>query len=541
MTDSTAAPDGAPADAASSVDFIVFSAVNEAAIHLLETIQCKSSPPTLKSDENEIGYRLSIQFPCNEVRPEEFRWSIGAGPSPAMMEKRLCRHRQPDILLCPPGRTPSSAAVRRFIKDMHAIVHFHPQSGVLLLRSISGRPIIYEQGDVDDEDLILDVMAHQSTCVLRRKQNYLRFGEYRFALEFVTADEDRDKIIAQLDKNLFCCYNASQPSRLLNFIPTDHSETSWNVWLHRKIPNTSITAGVHILTGQPVAVKELQVNPRTREHMLHRLQFASQYSGKSDQGVLGIIDTWCGHNTSPPCHFSEGGSDSESETFDHCRQLFYSMPLAKYTFLNMPWAEVQPKTRLLLFYQTLVGLAELHRQGITHGNIQPDSLFVLPSIQPSPTLDRSVPKKAVISLCMKQTTTPNPSVCVAPEIWCQTSVDRAKADIWALGASWLSAYFQLPSGIKVTKDSYHNLQKNIDAQTKKRHIKGPFATLLRKMLAWESSDRPGAEELLADVIWKPVLARARSIEASKKRKRMERIHQSFTRPRRVRLLSPDHT
>ncbi|KAL6856401.1 kinase-like domain-containing protein [Trichoderma novae-zelandiae] len=536
MTNPTAASEGAPSDAASSVAFFVFSAVNEAAIHLLETIQCKSSPPTLKSDENEIGYRVSIQFPCDEVRPEDFRWSIGAGPSPTMIEKRLCRDRQPDILLCPPGRTPSSAAVRRFIKDMHAMVHFHPQSGVLLLRSISGRPIIYEQGDVDDEDLILDAMAYQGTCVLRRKRNYLRLGEYRFALEFVTTDKDRNKLLEQLDKNLYCCYNGSQPSQLLNFIPTQHSKTSWNVWLHRKIPDTSITAGVNIITGQPVAVKELRVNSQTREHMLDRLQFACRYTSKSEQGVLGIIDTWCGHNTSPPCHFSE------SETSDQCHQLFYSMPLAKYTFLNVPWAEVQPTIRLLYFYQTLAGLAELHRQDITHGNILPDSLFVLPSIQPSPTVDRSVPRKAVISLCMKQSDTPKPSVCVAPEIWLNRKpMDKAKADIWALAASWLSAFFQLPSGVKVTRDSYHELQKNIDTRAKKRLIKEPFATLLRRMLTWEPSDRPSAEELLADVAWQPVLARARSIEASKKRKRMERIHQSFTRPRRVRLLSPDHT
>ncbi|KAL7805753.1 kinase-like domain-containing protein [Trichoderma gracile] len=545
MTTPAADPDGAPAEAASSVRFAVFSAANEAAIHLLETIQCKSSPPALESDEHEIGYRLSIKLPCSEARPEDLKWHIGAGPSPAMIEQRLCRQRQPDILLCPPGRTPSSAAVRRFIKDMHAMIYFHPQSGVLLFKAISGRPIIYEQGDVDDEDLVLDMMTYRRTFVLRRKRNYLRFGEYRFALEISATDDDRERLAAILDKNLYCCYHGSQPSQLLNFLPTEHSEVSWNVWLHRRIPDTTITSGVHILTGQPVAVKELQVNSRTRRHILDRLRFACEYSGKSDQGVLGIFDAWCGHNTSPPCHFSENESqsesDSESETFDDCHQLFYSTPLAKYTFLNAPWAEIQPKTRLLFFYQTLVGLAELHRRGLTHGNIEPGSLFVLPSIQPSPTVDRSVPKRAVLSLCMKQTATLSPRIYVAPEIWSHTSVDRVKADIWALGASWLPAFFQLPSGVKVTKDSYNKLQKNIDAHTKKRLINAHFAALLRKMLAWEPSDRPGAEELLADVLWQPVLARARSIEASKKRKRMERIHQSFTRPRRVRLLSPDHT
>ncbi|KAL6880020.1 kinase-like domain-containing protein [Trichoderma longibrachiatum] len=539
MATPAAASGSSPVEAASSVRFAVFSAANEAAIHLLETIQCKSSPPALESDEHEIGYQMSIRLPCAEARPEDFKWRIGAGPSPAMIEQRLCSQRQPDILLCPPGRTPSSVAVRRFIKDMHAMVYFHPQSGVLLFKAISGRPIIYEQGDVDDEDLILDMTTYQRTFVLRRKLNYLRFGEYRFALEIVATDDARDKLAALLDKNLHCCYNGSQPSRLLNFLPTEQSEVSWNIWLHRKIPNTTITSGVHILTGQPVAVKELQVNSNTREHILDRLHFACQYSGKSDKGILGIIDAWCGHNISPPCHFDD--NESESETSDHCHQVFYSMPLARYTFLDAPWSEIQPTTRLLFFYQTLVGLAELHRQGVTHGNIEPGSLFVLPSIQPSPSIDRSVPKKAVLSLYMKQTDTPRPSIYVAPEIWRLATVDRAKADIWALGASWLPAFFQLPGGVKVTKDSYNTLQKNIDAQTKKRLIKGPFAALLRKMLAWEPSDRPGAEELLADAVWQPVLARARSIEASKKRKRMDRIHQSFTRPRRARLLSPDHT
>ncbi|KAL7804781.1 kinase-like domain-containing protein [Trichoderma aethiopicum] len=539
MATPAAASGGSPVEAASSVRFAVFSAANEAAIHLLETIQCKSSPPALESDEHEIGYQMSIRLPVAEARPEDFKWRIGAGPSPAMLEQRLCSQRQPDILLCPPGRTPSSVAARRFIKDMHATVYFHPQSGVLLFKAISGRPIIYEQGDVDDEDLILDMTSYQRTFVLRRKLNYLRFGEYRFALEIVATDDARDKLAALLDKNLHCTYNGSRPSRLLNFLPTEQSEVSWNVWLHRKIPNTTVTSGVHVLTGQPVAVKELQVNPSTREHILDRLHFACQHSGKSDKGVLGVIDAWCGHNTSPPCHFDE--DESESETSDHCHQVFYSMPLARYTFLDAPWSEIQPTTRLLFFYQTLVGLAELHRQGVTHGNIEPGSLFVLPSIQPSPSVDRSVPKKAVLSLSMKRTDTPSPSIYVAPEIWRLASVDKAKADIWALGASWLPAFFQLPGGVKVTKDSYNTLQKNIDAQTKKRLIKGPFAALLRKMLAWEPSDRPGAEELLADAIWQPVLARARFIEASKKRKRMERIHQSFTRPRRARLLSPDHT
>ncbi|UKZ58334.1 hypothetical protein TrVGV298_012202 [Trichoderma virens] len=499
----------------------------------LETIQCKSSPPTLKSDENTIGYQLSIPLSCDSLGSGRFRWRIGAGPSPALIEKGLCCC-EPDILLCPPGRTPSSAAVRRFIKDIHASIHFHPQSGVLLLKTHSSRPIIYEQGDVDDHDLILDMLGKRNTCVLRRQRNFLRFGQYRFALEFIVKDEDLGKLRAHLDDNLSCRYNGIRPSQLLNFIPTPHSETSWNVWLHQKIPSTSITSGVNIHTGQPVAVKKLQVKARSRQHMLHQLQFACQFNGKSDKGVLGVIDTWCEHKMSPPCFFSD------PKTPHRCRHLFYSMPLAEHHFLNMPWVKIDTHTRLLYFYQTLTGLAELHRHDVVHGNILPESLLILPGIESTAMIDRNLPRKAVISLCMRQPDKPNPSVCVAPEIWANRDpVDKAKADVWALAASWLFAFVRPPGSIKITPVSYQALQKTLDSQTKKGFINEPFAALLRQMLAWEPRDRPSAAELLADTIWESVLAHTRSVEDTKKRKRMENIQHSPNQTRRVRLLSPD--
>ncbi|KAF3066625.1 hypothetical protein CFAM422_008732 [Trichoderma lentiforme] len=533
MTQPTTVSDGIPTDVTSDIEFAVFSADNEAAIHLLETIQCKSSPPTLKSDENSIGYQLSIPLSCDSPDARRFRWRIGAGASPALVEKGLCCC-EPDILLCPPGRTPSSAAVRRFIKDIHATIHFHPESGVLLLKTHSSRPLIYEQGDVDNDDLILDMLGKVNTCVLRRQRNLLRFGQYRFALEFLVKDDDLSRVKAQLDENLGCRFNGSRPSQLLNFIPMQHPETSWNVWLHQKIPNTSITSGVNIHTGQPVAVKKLQITARSRQHTLHRLQFAYQYKGKPDKGVLGIIDAWCEHKTSPPCLLSE------SEASHRCRRLSYSMPLAEHHFLNMPWKKIDTNTRLLYFHQTLVGLAELHRQDVTHGNITPESLLLLPGTKPTPMTDRSLPRKAVISLSMQQLDKHSPSICVAPEVWRnRKTVDGTKVDVWALAASWLFAFVRPPSGIKITKASYQTLQKTLDTQIEKGFMKESFAALLRQMLAWEPHDRPTTTELLADPTWESVLAHAQSIEDNKKRKRMEKIQRSSSQGRRVRLLSPD--
>ncbi|KAL7931385.1 kinase-like domain-containing protein [Trichoderma chlorosporum] len=533
MNPSTTISDGTPTDAANNVEFAVFSAHNEAAIHLLESIQCKSSPPALKSDESTIGYQLSLPLSCDSPDSRRFRWRIGAGASPALIAKGLCCC-EPDILLCPPGKSPGSAAVRRFVKDIHATVHFHPRSGVLLLKTHSSRPVIYEHGDIHNGDLVLDGSGKTNTCVLRRQRNFIRFGQYRFALEFVIKDEDAGKWKTQLDENLRCFYHGSRPSQLLNFIPTPHSESSWNVWLHQKIPNTSITSGVNIFTGQPVAIKKVKIKARRRKYILHRLQFACQYKDRLDKGVLGVIDAWCEHKTSPPCLLSG------QEASRRCRHMFYSMPLAEHHFLTLPWLKIDTNNRLFYFHQTLVGLAELHRQGITHGNISPESLLVLADPKSTPTADHSLPKKAVIALCMQQLDTPNPSVCVAPEIWENSkTVDWTKADVWALAASWLFAFVRPPSGIKITEASYQVLHKTLSAQTENGLMKEPFAALIRKMLAWEPDDRPSATELLADISWESVLAHAQLIEDNKKRKRMEKMQLSPNQPRRVRLLSPD--
>lgn len=536
MTHAAAAPDGVPTEEAGDIQFAVFSADNEAAIHLLETVECKASPPTLKSDENAIGYQLSLPLSCDSFDSGRFRWRIGAGPSPALVEKGLC-HCKPDILLCPPGRTPSSAAVRRFVKDIHATIHIHPRSGVLLLKTHSSRPIVYEQGDVDDGDLILDASARRNTCVLRRERNYLRFGRYRFVLEFVASDQSRKSLNSQLDENLGCCYGGLRPSQLLSFIPMSHSETSWNVWLHQKIPNSSIISGIDIYTGWPVAVKQLETRAKGRQHMRRRLQIASQYKDKLHKGVLGVIDVWCGHKSSSPCLFSR-----RSEAVDYCRQTFYSVPLAEHDFLNMPWAKIDINTRLLYLFQTLEGLCEIHRQHITHGNILPESLLILADTkgEPLPGVN-ALPKRAAISLHIQPLgKRPSASVCVAPEVWkSKENLDQPKADIWSLAASWLFAFVRPPSAIRITKESYHTLQKTLDSQSEKGFIQDPFATLLRQMLAWDPKDRPSAEEALANKAWVSVLAHGQSIADDRKRKRIEQTQIPFTQARRARVLSPD--
>lgn len=536
MTLAEAAPDGESTEEAGDIQLAVFSADNEAAIHLLETIECKVSPPALKSDENAIGYQLSVPSSCDSFDSGRFRWRIGAGPSPALVEKGLC-HCKPDILLCPPGRTPSSTAVRRFIKDIHATIHIHPRSRVLLLKTHSSRPIVYEQGDVDDGDLVLDASPRRNTCVLRRQRNYLRFGRYRFVLEFVASDQSRKTLNSQLDENLDCYYSGLRPSQLLSFIPTSHSETSWNVWLHQKIPNSSIVSGVDIYTGWPVAVKKIETRAKGRQHMRRRLQIACQYNNRLHKGVLGVIDIWCEHKSPSPCLFSR-----QSEATNRCLHTFYSVPLAEHDFHNMPWAKIDINTRLLYLFQTLTGLSEIHQQDVTHGNISPEKLLILADTKGEPLPDiNSLSKKAAISLSIQPLgKTPSASVCVAPEVWkSKEKLDYFKADIWSLAASWLFAFLRPPSGIRITKESYHTLQKSLDSQCERGFIPALFAALLCQMLAWDPKDRPSAEEALVHEAWAPILAHEQSIADDRKRKRIEQTQYPSAQTRRARVLSPD--
>lgn len=521
-----------PAPRADAVTFARFSAANTAAIHLLDNIRSELSASSLIRYGNTIGYQLSIPLlPSNHDSKDV--WRIGAGPSTAIVERKL-EHLKPDILLCPPDGSLSATLARQFIKDLHATIHFHAKSGVLMLKTTSSRPISYEHGDMDDTDLELALRRIQS-CVMRRSQNFIRFGDYRFVLEFVAQDQGHDRM-----KTHPSGYRGLYPSPALNPAPMTRSKTSWNVWLHNKIPDTSIISGVNIYTGEPVAVKQLQKKTALLPYTSSRLQFARQYDEKRDRGVLGIIDVWCEHNISPPCFSNR----LEKVDDDSCERTFYSTPLAKNNFRDMPWVNIAYEKRLALFYQTLLGLAELHQKNITHGDILPESLLIFTEPE-NTTKAQFPPRRAVISLNMrKRKEKPDPSVCVAPEVWSSRSeqngdLDETKLDIWALAASWLFAFTVPPNNMKIRKQSYGGLKITLDTQSKKGLIKEPLVKLLRQMLAWEPQDRPSATEALADEVWNPIRDKLQEEEDSKKRKRLDMMKSVDSGDKRVRILSPD--
>ncbi|EHK48510.1 uncharacterized protein TrAtP1_009733 [Trichoderma atroviride] len=550
------------------IPFATFTAANDAAVLLLELIQTKASPPTLISSGNTIGYHIPLPLlsdtstshdngsgsasdsQANSQSYKLVRWKIGAGASPTLAEKGL-GYTNPDILLCAPGDTPASHRIRNYIKDFHAYITFHPTSGVLRLMTVCDRPVIYEQGDMHDNDLTLrlDEWGKAMTCVLRRERNYLRFGPYRFLFNFVTQTRQNfDRFTTHMNEVIKSDFHGLNPSRLFNFIPmpSPYHETSWNIWLHHKIPTTNVITGVDIHTGQPVAVKKLlnKEASKTRQYVVERLKMALQSRDAQDSGILGIIDIWCSHQTSPPCLFDA----SNTEMLDECQYTFYSMPLAGYSFLNFPWTKLEADTRLAYFHQTLLGLSALHEQGLVHGNIRPSSLLVLANTTHKlyTTTTALSTKMAVLSLSMSQTERKlhdTTRICIAPEAWekinsrSTTDLDKAKLDIWALATSWLYTFMRPPDNFKiVAKRDYLQMQGQVQYRIKRLSSLGPFAPLLNQMLAWEPEQRPSAAEALASTAWQPVWDEKRRKEDKMKQKRKAKAQSDGTK--RVRVLSP---
>ncbi|KAL7894590.1 kinase-like domain-containing protein [Trichoderma sp. SZMC 28014] len=524
------------------IPFITFSAANDAATLLFELIQAKASPPNLASDENSIGFQLSLPLLSDDSDSDKAGlgsnhqgWEIGAGTPPAMLEKGL-RRDNPPVLLCPPGATPASKAVRKYIKDVHASIYLHQNTGVLMLKALCDRPIIYEQGDIYDNDLELrlDEWGNSTTCVLRRERNYIRIGPYRFLLKFNTqSPETNNRFITHMNTILKSEYHGLARSRLFNFIPmgSSYTRTRWNIWLHQQLPTTEITAGVNIYTGQPVAIKKL----RNKDTIIDQVQAALQIEDKQTGGILGIIDVWCDHQTSPPCLFDSQGSNLHAE----CQYTYYSMPLASYNFFDLPWSKVYAENRHLYLHQTLLALAELHDQQLAHGNIQPGSLLIMGDKLRLDSVTLST-QKVVLSLSMRRVekmVSSRANICVAPEVWqnggATTDLDGMKLDVWALASSWIYAFGTPPNRKIATKDDHEWLRNQVNRLSDMT----PFLDLWQKMLAWEPQDRPTVAEVLAtSEAWNLVQTMKQEMEDEKQQKRKAEIQPDGVK--RVRVLSP---
>lgn len=177
-------------------------------------------------------------------------------------------------------------------------------------------------------------------------------------------------------------------------------------------------------------------------------------------------------------------------------------PLARQTFVDLTLSNKPYDLRLSAFQQVLKGLAHLHFHGIMHRDIKPSNMMMV-SYQPvhaiiidygSATFDRS-------SLDHYSGTI----AYLAPEVLKLKYEHDAppeqpydsRVDIWSMGLSGYQLFFQQPCKWEkgVSKDVHKEIIRNL------RSRPASVAEVLEKMLAWRSTDRPGADQVLQFEVW----------------------------------------
>lgn len=180
-------------------------------------------------------------------------------------------------------------------------------------------------------------------------------------------------------------------------------------------------------------------------------------------------------------------------------------PLARQTFLDLTLSKRPYDVRLSAFQQVLKGLAHLHLHGIMHRDLKPTNMMMV-SYRPvhaiiidygSATFDKTSHDHYCGTIAY-----------LAPEVLKlkygkddhnQEPYD-CQVDIWAIGLSGYQLFFREPCKWNkgVGSVAHQEIIRNLHA----RHV--PVADALEKMLAWQSKDRPTAQELLHFNLWSAV-------------------------------------
>lgn len=262
-----------------------------------------------------------------------------------------------------------------------------------------------------------------------------------------------------------------------------------------------------VSTGKAVVVKRMVYTAgETGRRVRAELQVAVTSASSGSDGLLGMLHNWCEHGESPPCCVESGIPQTGVSAATSREEVYYTMPLAISDFDTLTageWRELPPVTRLDYFHQTLSGLRKIHAMGIIHGKIRPQALFFVQR----PSSEESW--KAVLSSAVHLRTYGIPKrtgYWVAPEVWTNSEKEcySAKADIWALAASWLRAILIPPAGIsRVSPGIYRNIVRALQ-ERRGRSVLEPLCDLLLSMMAWDPNERPTAEQALRHVAWEPL-------------------------------------
>ncbi len=184
-------------------------------------------------------------------------YRIGKGSSKVLHDRNV------DILVVPPLEERISNSTQRAAKSIlstHSLIQVHPVSGVLMLAAVSrSRPVKYQ--DADEEDLF-SPQKH----VLYRKKNNFWLGDLQYCFEYLVTPDKYGHYVQQRNAYLQQYYpGRSPPHKAISAVPQDGDNRVDIAFIYKTINSGAfgvVWAGVHKLTGAPLAIKELCIKDR---------------------------------------------------------------------------------------------------------------------------------------------------------------------------------------------------------------------------------------------------------------------------------------
>ena len=158
--------------------------------------------------------------------------------------------------------------------------------------------------------------------------------------------------------------------------------------------------------------------------------------------------------------------------------------------------------RLRLFYDTPLGLQELHARGIMHRDITRGNMLVLSEEPPAAVLCDF--GKALKS-SKDNDTRIGPIHTLAPEVWFNSCYDN-KIDIWSWAYAVLEVLgYKCPANYpRIDKQRWKEMRSFIHATIETRSFFSGLLSLVEQMLKWDPEQRPSAKDGLRSPYWDSV-------------------------------------
>ncbi|KAI9841393.1 MAG: hypothetical protein M1837_000726 [Sclerophora amabilis] len=211
--------------------------INSGSEHDTEESRGGRTPPERSPPDGH--FKLSL-----DVLKDHLSWRIGKGSSKLSPETRGV-----DILLV----SPRQREAKRMAKQ-HAFIYINIESGALMLEAGSDSSVYYWS---ENQEMKL---AGSARTVLYQPTNHIRVGESEYRLTWEASD--KDALVQARNEYLKDIHGRDPPHSKLDPLPEKNHRRIGHAIVHNSSGYGSfgwVSAGVESSTGQPLAIKQLQI------------------------------------------------------------------------------------------------------------------------------------------------------------------------------------------------------------------------------------------------------------------------------------------